>query len=363
VIFPNAPECDESEYIQAVQAGGGTEAHFVNAKELGPLSHMESMLRHQDQPFFAPNLFLHWALYDAAREQQVRVLLDGIDGDTTVSHGIAILQELARGGRWIALTREIFGLSRRFKRPALGLLKNQVLRPFLPETVRRGLRLFRRKQRGANSILLLNRTFASRLERTQMPHENDAVCPHSVRHDHHRSLTHGLVPYVLEVADHAAMTFSIEPRYPFFDRRLAEYCLALPAEQKIFHGWTRMVMRRGMTNILPEKVQWRGGKSDLSPNFFRSLITSESSVLEELKGKVAAPVWEYVAFRTFENLYSRAISLHDRDAALALWKVVTLDFWLRSFNSPPRIKDHREGSDDSTNAVQTGLSAFLTTQN
>jgi asparagine synthase (glutamine-hydrolysing) len=49
------------------------------------------------------NLFMHWGLYKIAQAQGVRVLLDGFDGDSTVSHGLARLTELAREGRWAAL--------------------------------------------------------------------------------------------------------------------------------------------------------------------------------------------------------------------------------------------------------------------
>ncbi|NJO65715.1 MAG: hypothetical protein HC836_48865 [Richelia sp. RM2_1_2] len=39
---------------------------------------------------------MHWALYKAANQQNVRVVLDGIDGDSTISHGQAYLSDLVR---------------------------------------------------------------------------------------------------------------------------------------------------------------------------------------------------------------------------------------------------------------------------
>jgi asparagine synthase (glutamine-hydrolysing) len=113
-IFDIVKECDERPYINAVLAQGELEPYFVHADEIGPLTDINKMLWHEDQPFFAPNLFMHWALYSAANQQQVRVLLDGIDGDTTVSHGRAYLTELARRGQLISLSREVKGYSRNF---------------------------------------------------------------------------------------------------------------------------------------------------------------------------------------------------------------------------------------------------------
>jgi asparagine synthase (glutamine-hydrolysing) len=336
-VFPNLPECDESPFIQTVLDQGRLEPHRVGAGDFSLLGDLNRMLAHEDEPFFAPNLFLHWALYKAAKEQDVRVILDGIDGDITVSHGIGILQELARTGCWIALAREILGLSQRFQRSPWRILQNQILRPLVPESVRRVRRLVRRNQ---TRVPLLSQAFARRIGWTQtqeLKRRGRVPPPRTAKQDHYWSLTQGLIPYSLEVADHAAMAFSIEPRYPFFDKRLAEYCLALPTEQKIFHGWTRMVMRRGMANILPEKVQWRGGKADLSHNFFRSLLTSEGTVIEEMIRNPSAPIWEYVDQESLRRTYYRTVSSGDREGALALWQASTLDLWLQQWDSSSKL--------------------------
>ncbi|OLE14166.1 MAG: hypothetical protein AUI36_39295 [Cyanobacteria bacterium 13_1_40CM_2_61_4] len=309
------------------------------------------MLAHEDEPFFAPNLFLHWALYKAAKEQNVRVILDGIDGDITVSHGIGILQELAGSGQWMALAREILGLSRRFQRSPWRILETHILRPLVPKSVRRVRRMIRSKRTPAAALApLLSRDFARRIGWTQIQESSrrgQVQLPRTAKQDHYRGLTQGLIPYSLEVADHAAMAFSIEPRYPFFDKRLAEYCLALPTEQKIFHGWTRMVMRRGMANILPEKVQWRGGKADLSQNFFRSLLTSEGKVIEEMIRNPAAAIWEYVDQEALRRTYHRAVLSGDRDGALVLWQASVLGSWLQQWDSSSKVAHSGAGQQHS----------------
>ena len=73
----------------------------------------------------------------------------------------------------------------------------------------------------------------------------------------------------LEVADKSAAAFGVEPRYPFFDRRLIEFCVGLPEEQKFDRGWPRLLFRRAMDGILPPEIQWRSWKANLSPNFQR----------------------------------------------------------------------------------------------
>src|SRR3989441_13306763 len=74
-VFPDVPECDEREYIEAVLVGGGVEAHYVPGEHIGPLADLDRMLESEDEPFYAPNLFIHWALYRAARHHGVRAQL------------------------------------------------------------------------------------------------------------------------------------------------------------------------------------------------------------------------------------------------------------------------------------------------
>ena len=66
--------------------------------------------------------------------------------------------------------------------------------------------------------------------------------------------------------------FAVEQRYPFFDRRLMEFCLAVPFEYRIYHGYTRGVLRQAMQDILPPAVQWRTGKQNLTTNFLQRFL-------------------------------------------------------------------------------------------
>ena len=103
-IFPGLSptdlrKIDERRLRRGGRGAGRPRAHYVRGDLLSPLTDVDRALWHLDEAFAAPNLYLHWALYGAARERGVRTLLDGIDGDTTVSHGLENLPALARTGR------------------------------------------------------------------------------------------------------------------------------------------------------------------------------------------------------------------------------------------------------------------------
>jgi asparagine synthase (glutamine-hydrolysing) len=146
---------------------------------------------------------------------------------------------------------------------------------------------------------------------------------------HWYSLTAGVSAYILEVADKATSAFSIEPRHPFYDRRLAEFCLALPAEQKINRGWTRVIMRRALAGLLPDEIAWRVGKADLSRNFARGLLAFERKTLEDVILNDSKAIEAYVDTTALRKAYERYVSGEKYSDAETVWKAVTLALWLR----------------------------------
>jgi asparagine synthase (glutamine-hydrolysing) len=389
-IFPDVPQCDERPFIDAVLEGGGLEPHFVRGDRLGALAELDVMLDQEDEPFYTPNLFLMWAIYACARERGVRVMLDGVDGDSTVSHGTRYLTELARAGRWnefgteatllaesrkvrpghylrsqgfpsltqraragdvLGVTSAIRTIGRHFGVSPWGVLRDCVVMPLFVEPVTRRWGR-QRPGRRFTSQALIAPEFARRAGLAERHagmrgHRFDLM--RSSREDHLRRLSGGLLRVVLEVLDRVASTFSIEPRYPFCDKRLVEYCLALPADQKLRRGWTRYILRDALSGILPEKVQWRSDKGDLSTNFRRALAADRQRLETELlvNGEALKHQIDLPAVR---RAFDGGSWNSSDDAAVALWKIATIAAWLRRGNvevpdSAESYRDNPRGYD------------------
>lgn len=343
-IFPGLPEhalrmIDERQYIEAVLASGEFQAHYVHADRLHPLMDLATIFRHTDEAFVAPNLYLHWSLYAAAQQAHCRVFLDGLDGDTTVSHGLGYFAELAGSGRWRRLLREATALaatsgsySRRRTVWEFGI------RPLMPESAFRLRTLFRHPEHdgwGAEAVIHADFAhrigLAQRLRSRARPERTPAT---TEREAHRRGLSSALIPYTLELADKAAAAFSLEARYPFFDRRLMEFCLALPPEQKLAAGWTRVILRRAMTGILPPAVQWRRQKANLSPNFIRRLLDCDSGPLERIVCREPAIIAPYVDIPALQAAYARCVSSAPPSAGdvVTVYRAVMLGLWLEKAN-------------------------------
>ncbi|OLE67525.1 MAG: hypothetical protein AUI36_06480 [Cyanobacteria bacterium 13_1_40CM_2_61_4] len=343
-IFPDVPSMDERRFIDAVLATGGVVPHSVRADLVSPLADVERVLDCQDEPFYAPNLYMHWALYGRARGAGVRVLFDGLDGDTTVSHGVARLDELAIAGRWLAFWQNAWRLGWNFERPVWRLLWNHGLRPRIPDVARRVWRRLRHRGRPWwQRDWILSDELSRRLgvpERIERLVGGRRKLPLTVHHDHLWQLESGLIPFVLELCDRLGSAFRMETRFPFFDRRLVEFCLGLPSQQRLDQGWTRVVQRRAMAPVLPPAVCWRPGKTNLFPHFRKSFLTLERSVMERVLVREPDILADYVDGPALQRTLARYAAHGGEGDAMSVWRAVTLALWLRRFAAtPPSLKE------------------------
>jgi asparagine synthase (glutamine-hydrolysing) len=303
---------------------------------MGPLSYRDEGAFSTGEPEWAPNLFHVWQIYREAEAAGVRVVLDGSDGDTVISHGWAYLAELAGTGRWISLYREARALSRRHAKPMAGLLRRHLVGA-IPGAARASLRGARarlgRQPAGRRGPEILNPSFARRIGYADRyaAFEAEAFARVPTEQSHHlRRLTSGFVPSALEAIDRLGAWRRVEPRHPFYDRRLVEFCFGLPPEQKLRDGWTRVVLRRGLSDLLPPAIEHRVGKSDLTRQFTLGLLRYERSKIDDIILARDSPVGEYVNLPLVRRAYAELVRSESDDAAILVWPAVTLGLWLNS---------------------------------
>jgi asparagine synthase (glutamine-hydrolysing) len=86
----------------------------------------------------------------------------------------------------------------------------------------------------------------------------------------------------LEAIDPIYAAHHTEARHPFYDRRVIEYCLSIPAKQRIQGGRTRSILRRALQDVLPNKVEGRFGKAKQGVATAHSLLQFEQERLTDL---------------------------------------------------------------------------------
>ena len=331
-IPEHVEESDESAFVDEVLAQGGFEAHKLSDERMSPLAYLEDILWYADQPpALAPHF--NWGMREATHREGVRVALTGIDGDTVVDQSVGRLLELASGGRWITLAREIDAIASVSGRPRLTVLRRHVIKPYLPE---RALRIWQAlrgiRQPVGLAPTVIRPEFAQEVglpERlaTQRPRPPERVG--MSRENHWGNLLSGVWPYAFETNNKICSAFSVDDAHPFFDRRLVEFCLGVPSEQKLTQGYARMIMRRGMAGILPEKVRWRTSKGDYSHTFSYGLLTHDRKILEQAIVRDSHLIDRYVDTGKLRRIYDRFLVEKSAFDATFLVSAVYLIAWLR----------------------------------
>lgn len=326
------PEADERRYMEAVVARGGMEPHYIIADELNPFQDVEQRRARLDEPYFSPNFYIHWRLFREASACGADVWLDGLDGDTTVSHGTAFLAELARSGRWLTMRREAGALADRAGSSRARVLRRAVVNPLVLGPLRRAWHEVNgRSLRPWGERSIVRDDFAAGINLAERYNAGIGAQPatRTLRQEHHRRIEWGLHTFILEMLDKAAATFGIVPRYPFYDRRLIEFCLSLPPTQKLHDGWTRAVLRRAMEGVLPPEVRLRTTKGDPGASFFIALRRHGGPLMSRVLAGESGGLGNYVDLVRLRAIHERFM----RDAAqgeeiMELWKGVTLGIWL-----------------------------------
>jgi asparagine synthase (glutamine-hydrolysing) len=327
-IVPADSRIDERRYMDAVLNQGGFEAHFVYADQVNPLDGVNW----QDEPIAAPLLFMDWAIFREAHRRGIPTLMSGFDGDSTVSYGYEYLGIMARTGRWRKLRREIRTLSERHGFPTSWYVQEFVRGEFIPDWAREVRRRLRRMPPPPawDPSVPINPEFAKRVGLAEEVAANQRPKFRNCHEEHIASVTSGLLVSGVELLNHCAAVHQIGLALPFFDRKLVEFCVAIPAREKLADGWTRAVMRRAMHGILPPEVETRAKKANLSAAFALKLIDYAGGTLQEVFSNTEL-ISEYVDVAAIKSAYSRYLSAplrypHD---SFNVFIATTLSLWLR----------------------------------
>ncbi len=280
-ISNNADGCLESEYITKVLAHTGIKGEMISPSQLsqskGELLHTLGCL---PEPFDM-SMVLHCVLYLAAQKANHRVVLDGIDGDIIASLSPAYPVYLFRQGLFKTAFNETAALSKTYYHGnvSVGSLLMQYGRKlFVPGWLRQVYKPISQARLTKNAVKesLIRASFAGRIhlaKRLQkLVSHSYTECAWSLREKHVYSICHPFLTVALERYDRVAARCSIEPRHPLLDRRLVEFCIALPWHQLVRAGQSKSILRRTAVHFLPEEICNRHSVEHLGWDFTSTLF-------------------------------------------------------------------------------------------
>ena len=319
------PEADERQYgIAAAQTWPGSN-YRVNADGSATESLADQIRRYQDVPE-APNLSLWRLLCTRARSNGSRVVLWGFGGDEWLTgspvHCADLLRQL-RFGKFLRQLRHDVAIYRLLGEiPTIWNALSWCVFPFVPRPMKSFInRRLRRiipywiSPRFARAVNLRDRL----LWRASAP-----LFPTKAQEAAYRALVSGTRILAHEHVNRFEADQGMEGRSPLCDRRVIEFVLALPEEQRWRDDQTKYILRKSMAGRLPFSIQNRKSKADFTHLDIECFAKEDAKRSFESLRLTANG---YVDGDALQTMFARYLDGHVSTGGI-LWKVLALDRWI-----------------------------------
>jgi asparagine synthase (glutamine-hydrolysing) len=314
-VFDELTQSDEREFIAPMVAACGLAPVFIGGDDAWPLRDLATWPRNPSTPLEGVFRRLMERSYDAVRAAGGVTLLTGDGGDELFTGASYWLRSLLAEGRLAAAGAGIWHELARGRAGGGVPLRGALTRVL---GVRRGGELPPAWLTPAGAALLGDGAGDHEAENGgAAARPEQAAClldPRSARSTS------------LEAAN--ANRAGVDIRWPFRDRRLIEFVLAIPAHQLYRPGWTRWMLRQAMVGLLPEAVRRRRRATTLLPLCARGLVEREAANAAEL---LAAPdaVWRpYVRRDWLQRAFpDRLAAGIDSVDSVVAWRCICAQLW------------------------------------
>jgi asparagine synthase (glutamine-hydrolysing) len=327
-VYEDSPTSDESTFITTVERYRGKRGYRVrDSRILAPT--LDEALR-IDVPtplIIYPETFDE--LSNIMRQLNSRVLLSGMGGDQVLVSDVSaqhLLTDLALDCNFAALRALAHACSQAEKKNYLSVVLSGIASPLLPTRIRSlcapdGLKVPR----------WVSRTFARRTDYSLRLLANP--CSEFFSSYHSRQ-QYSMVLQAISVASagYYRARCAIDVAYPFLDRALVEFLLAVPANQLVRPNESRSLQRRALGGLIPEKTRTRRSKRGPDEALCRAL-NREWERISQITKDLAISAHGYVDSRLFQDALVRA--RHGViDGLQPLMRALALEFWLRARELP-----------------------------
>jgi asparagine synthase (glutamine-hydrolysing) len=334
----------ESQCIRRVLASGTFDATLIRPGDIGPYeSRLRTLFERQEEPF-DNDMSIIQLVYLLCRERGDRVMLDGNEGDQCHSLSPVYPAFLIRRGHVFSACREVLGLWNNFLYPGdrtlAALLKKSVRPAFVPNWLRRW-----RSQQRVNTLAAaplraspIHPEFAGSADvPRRFARFRGSVglnLPHSLREQHISSIGHPFMAVANERYNRVASLCGIEPRHPLLDKRLVEFSVSLPWNQKVRRGRSKHLLRLTAQTLLPQDIAWRQSYEDLGWEFTAARMHLLGDTMQRECVKMAEQLRCLIDDATLEQLLSGTCCFDRSEDSEVLWDIYSLALWLSGRVTP-----------------------------
>jgi asparagine synthase (glutamine-hydrolysing) len=319
------PAIDERQYMNEVQRATSCQSHEVFPSGEQFRAEMDQWLWFQEEPVAGTGPYAHYCVARLAKENGVKVLLDGQGADEQLAGYrkfiLVYLRQLGAAGHYAQAAYEA---ARFFGSPAILRTSDfSYGRRYLFKSLSEVTDLWNGAAPPARPTALgVDTSLARRTE---------------------ADIKQYSLPLLLRYEDRNTMAFGIESRVPFVDHIFVEWLATLPADMRLSDGWTKKIMRGALQGILPERIRKRKSKLGFSTPFASWLRGPLSGWVRE---SLASPKYltEIVAAPGIARLLDRFIEGTLPASSLnLLFRCAVYESWARQYLSTRQDPIVKEG--------------------
>ena len=332
---------DERFYVEKYKEKFNANHVFLTSYKT-PLGYLDDQLVHAFSPPKSGNGYMHQEIIDGMKKVDSRVLYDGFDGDSVISHGAEYLIELGMEFKLKKLLKETKMAcklnGRKFS--AYHTLKNYFFKPLIPFNLRL---LFNRVPRSGvteeKKYQYLSNKAKKRIDfikRFKQYYPDSSYKYRKSLESHRNGLSLPFWEEELEIIDFISAINGIEMRLPFMDKRLVEFCLQVPGYEKFKKGVTRAYFREAMKGIAPKEVLNKHTKANLGPVIMNEIKDNYKEMLSTIK-KSNANLSALFTEKLINDLLQKRFSELTKLEKVNIYKWYTLERWLDKNNYKIKI--------------------------
>ena len=326
------PSMDESHYARRVADHCAASLKLIRPEGRGLWEELDDLIRAQDAPTHAPEVYSNWCMMRAVSGHGIKVLLCGQGGDEIFGgynwYPKYLMASLLCAGKLDAFFRELRRLPTHFPSSNTrhaGVLIGELVHGLLPSAL---------KCRFKPEIVGLERILKPRW-RSEMRARDVAnlriVDPRGLETKMRQDLLQSNVPQFLHYEDANSMAFGLEERVPFLDYRLVEWAQRVAVDWRIHNGVSKYMLRLAMADQLPPEVVARRTKMGLSAPGDRWLQTELRQELQTLFAGACRLYDLWIERSPFLDELGRYLSGRPSGLSRVIWRVINLEKWLRIY--------------------------------
>jgi asparagine synthase (glutamine-hydrolysing) len=311
--------------MEAVVRRTGARMFFVDTHTDRFVEKLLDVARQQDEPFGSTSIAAQWFVFEAARGEGMKVMLDGQGADEILGgyHGYfpVIGSNLLRDKRLLSYARFHRDHKALLGRGPLGF--QEAVWSGLPKPMRLWLsnRAGRRPIPLPPSVRFMSPLFRERARSEYRPNPPGSL--YELLQGQTESIS---LPALLRYEDRNSMAHSIEARVPILDHRVVEFAFRLPDELKVNGVETKSVLRDAMQGVLPEEIRARRDKVG-----FRAEPKATWIMAERHRDSLLADRTDYEERWLDSKALAAAFDGSDRstDTEFLVWRLISAKLWLR----------------------------------